>query len=103
MNAVVPAKVGSFRHSLLVLGTVVMAFRLLHHANYVLWEPFGVAFAGGGDAVHLQLTGLRLLVYALPLLGIYMNSRDRVVAVHVDGGAGDRGFTCVPGTNLRGG
>jgi hypothetical protein len=44
-----------------------------------------------------------LLVYALPLLGIYMNSRDRVVAVHVDGGAGDRGFTCVPGTNLRGG
>ncbi len=64
-------------------------------------KPFGVAFAGGGDAVHLQLTGLRLLVYALPLLGIYMNSRDRVVAVHVDGGAGDRGFTCVAGTNLR--
>lgn len=44
-----------------------------------------------------------LLVYALPLLGIYMNSRDRVVAVHGDGGAGDHGFTCAPGTNLRGG
>lgn len=29
-----------------------------------------------------------LLVYALPLLGIYMNSRDRVVAVHGDSGAG---------------
>ena len=45
-----------------------------------------------------------LLVYALPLLGIYTNSRDRVVAVHHgDGAAGDHGFTCAPGTNLRGG
>jgi hypothetical protein len=44
-----------------------------------------------------------LLVYALPLLGNYTNSRDRVVAVHGDGGAGDHGFTCAPGTNLRGG
>jgi hypothetical protein len=61
-------------------------------------ELFGVAFAGGGDAVHFNL-----LVYALPLLGIYTNSRDRVVAVHGDGGAGDHGFTCAPGTNLRGG
>jgi hypothetical protein len=37
MNAVVPAKVGRFRHSLLVLGTVVMVFGLLHHADHVIW------------------------------------------------------------------
>ena len=37
MNAVVPAKVGRFRHSLLVLGTVVTVIGLFNHADYVLW------------------------------------------------------------------
>jgi hypothetical protein len=37
MNAVVPAKVGRFRHSLPALGTVVMVIRLSNHADYMLW------------------------------------------------------------------
>ncbi len=37
MNAVVPAKVGRFRHSLLILGGVVTIIGLFNHADYVLW------------------------------------------------------------------
>ena len=61
-------------------------------------EPFGVAFAGGGDAVHLQLAGPRAAV-----AGDIHEPKSLMVAVHGDGGAGDHHFACAPGTNLRGG